>query len=278
MFFCQKTLLANQTGLGKTIEIIGLNCLQKQYRRLEMHIQVVPAQSILQWYSEYRKFAPHLTVRVAYGKPGDRISVYNMPADVILISYHTLWHDWQYIESLHYNSIALDEASFFKNPMSKTFDIINTLCKPAEWAIPITATPIQLCVTDLWAIYQSLNMPGLLGSQAYFTMRYCNVETQTIYTADHKKKKANKIVGYKNIKELQDRIAPFYLRRRVTDPEVEQALPELISDVRWIDLLPAQRAAYDQVKSEVLKKGYRGKELRNKFHLMKKIVDGMKTD
>ena len=42
-FFMQKALNANQTGLGKTIEVIALNCLQKQHGTLLGHVQVVPA-------------------------------------------------------------------------------------------------------------------------------------------------------------------------------------------------------------------------------------------
>lgn len=276
MFFIQKTLLANQTGLGKTIEIIGLNCLQKQHNRLRCHIQVVPAQSLLQWYSEYRKFAPHLLVRAALGRPVDRIGTYNSTFDVLLISYNTLWHDWQYVASLGYNSIAFDEASFFKNPSSKTSDIVTTLARSAEWAIPITATPIQNCVVDLWSVYQVLNMPGLLGGQVYFTNRYCKQEIVHTYV-DKKKKRTTRITGYQNLDELKARINPFYLRRRVVDPEVDQAMPALQHDVRWVTLHPAQREAYDIVRTDVLRKGYRGKELRSRFHSLKKLVDGMKT-
>src|SRR5215467_8138292 len=126
-FFVQKTLLANMTGLGKSVEIIALNCLQKHYKRLHCHLQVVPAQSILQWYAEYRKFAPHLIVRAALGTPGDRISIYNSQFDVLLVSYHTLWHDWHYVSTLGFNSVALDEASFFKSHETKTHDIVTTL-------------------------------------------------------------------------------------------------------------------------------------------------------
>lgn len=76
LYFIEKCLNANQTGLGKTIEIIGLNCLQKQRRELRGHIAVVPAQAILQWRDEYYKFAPCLTTRTALGDPIDRINQY----------------------------------------------------------------------------------------------------------------------------------------------------------------------------------------------------------
>jgi SNF2 family DNA or RNA helicase len=276
LFFIQKALLANQTGLGKTAEIIALNCLQKHHRRLKGHVQVVPAQSLIQWYKEYRRFAPNLVVRLAMGKPSDRFSIYNSPFDALLVSYNTLWNDWQYVASLRYNSIGFDEASFFKNDDTKSFDIVTTLAKPAEWAIPITATPIQNCVTDLWSIYQTLNMPKLLGNKAYFMSRYTIQEKSTVYNRG-RKVSHNKVIAYQNFDELKQRIAPFYVRRRVTDPEVDEALPELTHEQVWLDLLPEQRHAYDDVKQDTLSHGYKGRELRSKFHTMKKIIDGMQT-
>ena len=273
-YFIRKALNANPTGLGKTIEIIALNCLQMQRNQLVGHVQVVLANSLLQWYAEYRKFAPHLNVRVALGTKIQRIGIYNMDFDVLLVSYNTLWRDWEYLAALDYNSIGFDECSFFKNPDTKTFDIVNKIAESCDWVLPMTATPIQNCVVDLWSIYQTLDIKGLLGTRLYFTNRYC-VQKQEILYINRRKRTIWKTVGYKNMAELKEKIAPFYVRRRIED--IEQDLPELIVRNKWLDLYPRQRELYKDIKNDVLSHHYHGVELRNKFHALKKTIDGLRT-
>lgn len=273
-FFMQKALNANQTGLGKTIEVIALNCLQKQHGVLLGHVQVVPAQSLYQWYAEYRKFAPSLSVRVVVGERMDRISVYQMSFDVLLISYHMLWRDAQIVESLPYNSIGLDEASFFKNPNTKTAGIVARLALKCAYVVPMTATPIQNCVVDVWSIFQAFNMPRLLGTHAYFVNRYCIINKEFIWVKSQRRT-IRRIVGYKNMKELIARISPFYVRRRVAD--VEQELPELLVENKWLTLHRQQRETYNEIRHDILTHNYRGVDLRSKFHSLKKTIDGLCT-
>jgi SNF2 family DNA or RNA helicase len=60
------------------------------------------------------------------------------------------------------------------------------------------------------------------------------------------------VIGLAHEEELHAQMRPFYLRRLKTDSKIKMQLPEKTYTTLWVDLDPAQRRAYDQMKRHMI--------------------------
>jgi len=150
--------------------------------------------------------------------------------------------------------IIADEVHYIKNPKAqrtKTFKKILTHYKTG-----CTGTPADDKPTDFWSPLNWL-YPRLFRSYWKFYDDYMEYEEkyrhQRVRVGGRwvvKKTGYREVVGVQNIDRLHKEIAPFYIRRLLT--EVEPDMPEVIhvQPPIMVDLLPAQRRAYDQMKTK----------------------------
>ncbi len=216
--------LADDMGLGKSIQIISFILLLTEKRKDQTHLLVVPTTLIHSWKQEFTKFAPTLRIHVQHGTSRVKVNTFSK-YDVVITSYGTMVQDILQLAKFTFGYIFLDESQYIKNISSQRYKAACLL--RADNRITISGTPFENNVFDLYAQF-SFTSPGLLGSKQYFR------DTFAIPVGKFKSRYA--------IAALQERIKPFILRR--TKAQVAKDLPEKTEVVIYCDMNEQQAALY----------------------------------
>jgi len=222
-------LLADDMGLGKTLQIITL--LEYFYQLHPMGkstLIVMPNSLLFNWENEYKKFAPHRTVKIYHGKQRDNF-VFDAYATIVLTTYGTLLTDAVYLTGLDFSYLVMDESQVVKNRNSKRFEMLSEV--KADYRVAMTGTPIENGIQDIYAQLSLVN-PGFFGDYRNFNKTYKGIKDES--------------TAQDTIHSLQKMIQPFILRR--TKAQVALDLPEKTETVLYLDMHPEQRKIYDRFR------------------------------
>ncbi|WP_400163655.1 DEAD/DEAH box helicase [Brevibacillus sp. TJ4] len=224
--------LADDMGLGKTVQFITyLLHLKQQGNTSTPSLLICPTSVIGNWQKELERFAPSLRVHIHYGgtRPRKEDFVQAVKDVDVVITTYTLTHlDEAELSSLTWATLCLDEAQNIKNPSTKQATAVRQL--QALHRIAMTGTPIENRLSELWSIFDFLN-PGYLGSLREFTVQYVlPVERDN---------------QQQLVKQVQQLIQPFLLRRVKTDPSIQLDLPEKLEQKVYVPLTAEQGALYE---------------------------------
>ncbi|MBN4050785.1 MAG: ATP-dependent helicase [Alkaliphilus sp.] len=228
--------LADDMGLGKTIQVIALlnNCKDK---KREKSLIIVPVSLIGNWMSEIDKFAPTLKYCILHPSENKNLSddksIYENDFDLYITSYGMLAKQ-EWIKDVKWDSIILDEAQAIKNPRTKRTRAVKEL--KSKYRIAMTGTPIENRLSDLWSLFDFLNM-GLLGTTKEFS--------------DFVKKLEKGQGEYSKLKQV---VSPFVLRRLKTDKSIITDLPEKIEMKTYATLSKKQTLLYNKLVKELSNK------------------------
>lgn len=235
--------LADDMGLGKTIQIIAFLLYRKETYPEEKGgtLVVCPTSVLFNWKREIQKFAPDLDVIFHHGqdriKDASDIEEFLKPHRVVLTSYGTLRNDIDFMQSVPFSGIVVDESQNIKNPSSQQTQAVYNL--QGQFRICLSGTPIQNRLMELWSLFNFLN-PGLLGTRSEFQSNYV-LPIERYQDPDA-------------IKELKTLINPFILRRVKTDESIISDLPEKNEMDIFLELTENQKQLYSQVVEETLRK------------------------
>lgn len=215
-------LLADDTGLGKTIEAIAALRILTYQRRADVTLVVAPAGVLRQWRNELKTWAPELRVSTIQGSAAERAWQWQAPAHVDLVSYDTLREDMvngssKWPSQRTWDVVILDEAQRIKNRDADISRVCKRLKRRRAWAL--TATPLENNLDELASILEFVT-PGLQGAPA-------------------------RLFGGPQVIERQHQVQ---LRRRKVDV-LPQLPPKLTSSIS-LQLGPLQRAAYERAERE----------------------------
>jgi SNF2 family DNA or RNA helicase len=213
-------------GLGKTIQILALLLLNPPGNQNPALI-ACPTSLITNWCREIEKFAPSFTYLVHRGS--NRTGYYKnlMRSDIVITTYDTLVNDISAITGVEWSYLICDEAQAVKNPNSRRREKLATV--PRTFTIPVTGTPIETSLMDLWSL-ADLAIPGLLGTKHYFGSLYPDSED-----------------GARELSIVTD---PIILKRQVKD--VAGDLPERTNINLPISMSDIEAVEYERIRKEVL--------------------------
>ena len=221
-------ILADEMGLGKTLQIIALLMMDPPLHTAPALI-ICPTSLIANWVREIRRFAPSLTILVHRGAYRTGIFRDLQVASVVITTYDTMVNDIAVLSSLEWSWVITDEAQAVKNPESNRRQALVTI--PRRCAIPMTGTPVENTLLDLWSLID-LAVPGMLGQQSDFEVEY----PDTMEAAQ-------------SLARLTD---PVILKRRVAD--VAGDLPERIDVDLPVSLHDDLARQYELVRQTTLEK------------------------
>lgn len=219
-------ILADQMGLGKTLQIIALLLLDPP-GTTSPALVVCPTSLIANWVREIGKFAPSLEVLVHRGPHRTGTFRGLQQANVVITTYDTMVNDIAIFSAFEWAWVICDEAQAIKNPDSNRRQEIGTI--PRRKAIPMTGTPVENSLLDLWSLVD-FAVPGLLGTRDRFEAAYPDT-----------------VAAAKALNAVTD---PIILRRRVAD--VAGDLPERIDTDLPIELDDTLAAQYRRVREETM--------------------------
>jgi SNF2 family DNA or RNA helicase len=215
-------LLADDTGLGKTVEAIAALRVLALQRRMAAALLVVPAGLLRQWRTAVTTWAPELQVSTIRGPASERAWQWQSPAHVYLVSYDTLREDTAEgsaspTRRRTWDVVVLDEAQRIKNRDTDISRLCKSLRRRRAWAL--TGTPIENNLDDLASILEFV-APSMDGPP---TRLFAGAE-------------------------LIERQRAVQLRRRKA--EVLPQLPPKLTSTISLQLDTEQRASYERAERE----------------------------
>jgi superfamily II DNA or RNA helicase len=218
-------VLADDMGLGKTHQTMAFLLSTYNDGAQRPSLIVAPTSVLDSWMQKIRDFAPSLRPYRYYGSER-RPEILRLPGQrAIVTTYTVLARDIDYLSSMEWETVVLDEAQYVKTASTQYAQAAKRLS--ARTRLALTGTPIENRLGELWSIFQFV-LPGLFGSAQSFRERF---EIPIV--------RNNDIQAKEKLKKL---IAPFKLRR--VKSEVLQDLPPKVEDVRMCELSAHQQALY----------------------------------
>lgn len=234
-------ILADDMGLGKTVQTLALSTLLDPKKPV---LIIGPTNVIYNWESEINKFVPGKTIVLYNGQNRENKLVELPKANYVITSFGVMKNDIEWLSSIEFSAMFVDEAQYIKNPNTQVSQAIRQL--NSEFKLAMTGTPIENHLNDLWSLFDFI-MPGYLGSQREF-------DTNTSLDISH----------------LKTRIKPFLLRRE--KKEVLTSLPDKTEMIIRCQLAPEQLALYQTIL-EATKRGIKNSSgQQQKMHILTSLL------
>jgi superfamily II DNA or RNA helicase len=192
-----RAILADEMGLGKTIQGIGMAELLKREAGIKKVLVVCPASVKSQWCAEIRRFSDSSCQQVT-GRTAERARQYGDDTFLTVCNYEQVLRDVLAIEPVKWDLIILDEGQRIKNWEAKTSRMMKSLRSP--FALVLSGTPLENRLDELFSVAEFID-DRRLGPAFQFLHRHRVVD-------EH-----GKVLGYKNLDDLRQRLAPVLLRR-----------------------------------------------------------------
>lgn len=175
--FSKGTILADEVGLGKTIEA-GIVLAQYLHEKKERILVITPASLQRQWESElYEKFGINSLIIDRKTFNTMRKQGYANPfidsKKVVICSYQTCSQFIDYIKCSVFDLVVIDEAHKLRNVHSNNAVISKNILQATEKSkkLLLTATPIQNSLLDIYGLSLFID-PEIFPSKALFKKQY----------------------------------------------------------------------------------------------------------
>ncbi|MEW6219222.1 MAG: DEAD/DEAH box helicase [Thermodesulfobacteriota bacterium] len=227
-----RALLADDMGLGKTLQAIAAAVWLQEHEGVRRVLIVSPASLKQQWAREIGRFTD-LEVQVVQGTAAERGAQYRRQATFFIANYELVLRDLSVMnESLRPDLIIMDEAQRIKNWRTKIAAAVKRI--PSRYAFVLSGTPLENRLEDLYSLMQVVD-PRVLGPLWRFLVDF------------HITDERGKVLGYRNLSVLRQRLAPVMLRR--DRRLVRDQLPERITSRLDVAMTAKQRELHDSAMS-----------------------------
>ncbi|RYO79911.1 hypothetical protein DL766_003838 [Monosporascus sp. MC13-8B] len=228
-------ILADEMGLGKTVQTVSfLSWLRNERKQEGPFLVVAPLSVIPAWCDTFNLWTPDLNYVVYLGNAEARSTIRDHELmfsgnpkkpkfNVLVTSYEYILTDADFLRSIKWQALAVDEAHRLKNKESRLYAELMSFGAPAK--VLITGTPIQNNLAELAALLDFLN-PGKVK---------IDEDLDTLAASDAQVK----------LQELHAAIAPFILRR--TKETVESDLPPKTEKIIRVELSDVQLEYYKNI-------------------------------
>ncbi|KAI1660868.1 P-loop containing nucleoside triphosphate hydrolase protein [Daldinia decipiens] len=228
-------ILADEMGLGKTVQTVSfLSWLRNERKQEGPFLVVAPLSVIPAWCDTFNLWSPDLNYVVYLGNAEARNTIRDHELmfngnpkkhkfNVLVTSYEYILMDADFLRSIKWQALAVDEAHRLKNKESKLYSELMSFGAPAK--VLITGTPIQNNLAELSSLLDFLN-PGKV---------HIDEDLDTLAAADAQTK----------LRDLHAAIAPFILRR--TKETVESDLPPKTEKIIRVELSDVQLEYYKNI-------------------------------
>ncbi len=207
-------ILADQMGLGKTVQTIAFLAYLKEVHKISgQHLVCSPLTVTYNWQKEFSKYFPESRTAILRATMDFRDEevkeIRRTRPDVIIVSYDSLQKNMKFLSSINFEFFVVDEAHSIKNDESRLSEAVRNI--RSKNRLLLTGTPLSNNTTELWSLLNFI-MPGIFNSKIVFEEMFSEADN----ASDNKTKDDEAL-----IKKLHDILAPFMLRRLKQDTKLD---------------------------------------------------------
>lgn len=212
----KRAILADQMGLGKTVQSISATEIANAYPC----VIVCPSSLKFNWIDEFSSIAGREVCHIK-GKRTPKNK------DVYIINYESVHKNKELIKSLNPKSIIFDESHYLKNPEAKRTQSCMEIINHVDYRFLLTGTAVLNMPVELIPQLKVIRrLEEHFESEEYFVERFCGTQ-ETHWGKDN--------TGATNLEILAAKLREgFFLRRLKKD--VEKELPQKIRTPIQIDI------------------------------------------
>lgn len=228
-------LLADDMGLGKSLQILTVAAVAFQDEGLDKVLCVTPLSLKFNWSDEMDEHTTY-SYHVLTGTPKQRLKqLEEFDADVLVVNYEQVVAHLGELNAMGFGFVLLDEAHYIKGHKTKRTKACHRLRIPRRWAL--TGSPVLNQVDDLWSILHFID-PVAFPKYWSFVNRYA------VWGGYMDKQ----IVGVKNERELKEIVDRYMIRRTKAELGLSYKQPPVIEK---LELSKKQKELYEQAKEEL---------------------------
>ncbi|KAH7316187.1 hypothetical protein KP509_21G081900 [Ceratopteris richardii] len=246
-------ILADQMGLGKTVQTIGLLAHLKGKGMHGPFLVCAPLSTLSNWIGEIKRFVPSMEALLYHGSREERMILRrnHMPSSitpsfpVIVTSYEVVINDRKFLSKYKWKYIVVDEGHRLKNFDCKLLRELKQM--PADNTLLLTGTPLQNNLPELWSLLNFI-LPQIFTSLREF-QSWFDFAGRTGNSADDDVNDQRRL---KVISKLHLILRPFLLRRLKED--VEKSLPLKKEIILYASMSEKQKEYHDLLIKKALGK------------------------
>jgi len=230
----QRIVIGNDIGTGKTLTSLVVAKYLIKYENVKKILIMLPASLVKNFYNDYLKFFKDTEMlMVCTETKAKRSKLYelfriNDNFKFLITNYEKCNFDEEDLRKLSFDCIIVDEFHRMKNFISAKrsinfFDMIQNKWKP-KYRYPMSGTPIENKLFDLYPVFKLLDDGKVLGGQKFFDNNFVEYTEKTYPLYIYGKNKAPLIktqlvaTGFKNYKFIQNLIKPYIIKKKLDLP------------------------------------------------------------
>ena len=228
-----RAIIADEMGLGKTIQAIGTAELLLREGFVDNILIICPTSLKYQWKREIERFT-HREVLVIEGLPTRRFEQYKMGQSYKIVSYNAVCNDLKVLRHMEPDMVIMDEVQRLKNwdtQIARAARHINS-----QYTVLLSGTPLENKLEELYSIVELADQFALAP--------YYKFRDNHIIIGEN-----GKVMGYRNLNAIKDRLSHIMLRRRKSDVHLQ--LPSRMDQNLFVPMTKEQREIHDEFKSGV---------------------------
>lgn len=255
LYFRKMGLIADQVGTGKSLQVAGLLAAIKETGELAdgFAVVVVRPAAIHQWAQQLERSVPGIRVEVATGTRQQRIEKYLRPWEVLLIGWQMVVQDREILANFTIKTLVMDDVDALRHKGNRASHALKWIAGDCNRVVILNGTPMQKRLLELYSVMEPIGGRRIFQSQEAFRKRYLREEVVKVWNPKLGRSiRKTELVGYQNLDEFRERIAPYVLRRTADDID-DVDLPDVIANNVFVELHPKQKAKYEGLRKDVLK-------------------------
>ncbi|RLN16727.1 ATP-dependent DNA helicase DDM1 isoform X2 [Panicum miliaceum] len=241
-------ILADQMGLGKTIQTIGFLAHLKGKGMHGPYMIIAPLSTLSNWVNEISRFVPSVTSIIYHGDKVARAEIRRkfMPKTkdavsphfpIVVTSYEMAMSDARFLAHYKWKYVVVDEGHRLKNSKCKLLREIKRI--PMDNKLLLTGTPLQNNLAELWSLLNFI-LPDIFSSHEEFESWFDFSGKASEEKEETEEKRRVHVVS-----KLHAILRPFLLRRMKED--VEQMLPRKKEIIIYANMTELQKRIQDHL-------------------------------
>ncbi|XP_057857656.2 ATP-dependent DNA helicase DDM1 [Cryptomeria japonica] len=264
-------ILADQMGLGKTVQTIGVLAHLKGKDMHGPFLVIAPLTTLSNWVNEITRFVPSMNALLYHGSKieRDELRRKHMSGEVgpdfpvIVTSYEVAMNDVKALVRYKWKYLVVDEGHRLKNFECKLLRELKQL--DVDNKVLLTGTPLQNNLAELWSLLNFI-LPDVFTSRQEFESWFDLGGRQSNGMGEEEEDEKRRV---QVISKLHLILRPFLLRR--LKEEVEQNLPKKKEIILYANMTEHQKQIQDHLVNKTLEaylqsKAERGTGMKTKLN------------